>query len=58
MMERILKKKQKGFEGDRYATTEEELYEKAIALLDKCKIEADFGKPHRKESDDEREAAA
>jgi hypothetical protein len=27
------------FEGGRYARTEEELYEKAIALLDKCKIE-------------------
>ena len=29
----------KGFKGGRYARTEEELYEKAIALLDKCKIE-------------------
>jgi hypothetical protein len=28
------------FEGGQYATTEEELYEKAIALLEKCKIEA------------------
>jgi hypothetical protein len=27
-------------QGGRYARTEEELYEKAIALLDKCKIEA------------------
>jgi hypothetical protein len=27
------------FEGGRYARSEEELYEKAIALLDKCKIE-------------------
>jgi len=27
------------FEGGRYARTEEELYEKAITLLDKCKIE-------------------
>ena len=27
------------FEGGRYARTEEELYEKAVALLDKCKIE-------------------
>ena len=26
------------FEGGRYASTEEELYEKAIALLDKCEI--------------------
>ena len=31
--------KQESFEGGRYARTEEELYEKAIALLDKCKIE-------------------
>ena len=29
----------KGFRGGRYARTEEELYEKAIALLEKCKIE-------------------
>ena len=27
------------YEGGRYAGTEEELYEKAIALLEKCKIE-------------------
>jgi hypothetical protein len=27
-------------EGGKYARTEEELYEKAIALLEKCKIEA------------------
>ena len=27
-------------EGGRYARTEEELYKKAIALLEKCKIEA------------------
>jgi hypothetical protein len=29
----------KGFEGGRYARTEEELYKKAVMLLDKCKIE-------------------
>ena len=29
----------KGFRRGRYARTEEELYEKAIALLEKCKIE-------------------
>ena len=57
-MQRTLKKKEKGFKGGRYARTEEELYEKALALLDKCKIEADFGKTHRKESGDGREAAA
>jgi hypothetical protein len=27
-------------EGGKYARTEEELYEKAIALLEKCKVEA------------------
>ena len=27
------------FQGGRYARTEEELFEKAIALLEKCKIE-------------------
>jgi hypothetical protein len=31
--------KNKGLKGGRYARTEEELYKKAIALLDKCKIE-------------------
>jgi hypothetical protein len=31
--------KNKGFKGGRYARTEAELYEKALALLDKCKIE-------------------
>lgn len=29
----------KGFEGGRCARTEQELYEKAIALLEKCKVE-------------------
>jgi hypothetical protein len=29
----------KGFEGGHYAHTEEELYKKAIALLEKCKVE-------------------
>ena len=31
--------KQRGFKGGHYAPTEEELYKKAIALLDKCKVE-------------------
>jgi hypothetical protein len=31
--------KDKGFQGGRYAPTEEELYKKALALLEKCKIE-------------------
>jgi hypothetical protein len=31
--------KNKRLEGGKYAGTEEELYDKAIALLDKCKIE-------------------
>jgi hypothetical protein len=30
----------KGFAGGQYARTEEELYRKALGLLDKCKIEA------------------
>jgi hypothetical protein len=29
----------KDFAGGRYARTEEELYRKAVMLLDKCKIE-------------------
>jgi hypothetical protein len=35
----IHKNENKGFEGGRYARTEEELYKKAVMLLDKCKIE-------------------
>jgi len=31
--------KNKGFEGGHYARTEQELYKKAIALLQKCKVE-------------------
>ena len=31
--------KYKGLQGGRYARTEEELYKKALALLEKCKIE-------------------
>jgi len=30
--------KDKGFQGGRYARTEEELYKKALALLEKCRI--------------------
>ena len=33
------RKKYKGLAGGKYARTEEELYKKALALLDKCKIE-------------------
>jgi hypothetical protein len=32
-------KKNERFMGGRYARTEEELYKKAIRLLDKCKVE-------------------
>jgi hypothetical protein len=31
--------KNKGFEGGQYARTEQELYKKAVMLLDKCKTE-------------------
>ncbi len=39
MQEKTPANKDKGFQGDRYAHTEEELYKKALALLEKCKIE-------------------
>jgi hypothetical protein len=39
VMQQICDNEKVGFEGGRYACTEEELYEKAIALLEKCKIE-------------------
>jgi hypothetical protein len=39
MQEESPTNKGKGFQGGRYARSEEELYEKAIALLEKCKIE-------------------
>jgi len=32
--------KDEGFQGGRYACTETELYKKALALLEKCKIES------------------
>jgi hypothetical protein len=32
--------KSEGFKGGQYARSEEELYKKAIGLLDQCKIEA------------------
>ena len=31
--------KDKGFQGGRYVRTEEELYKKALALLEKCRME-------------------
>ena len=39
-MQKTREKLNETFEGGRYAGTEEELFEKAIALLDKCKIES------------------
>jgi hypothetical protein len=38
-MKRRNDNKNKGIEGGQYAPTEEELYKKALQLLDKCKIE-------------------
>jgi hypothetical protein len=40
VMQRTPNNKNKGFKDGHYACTEEELYKKAIRLLDKCKIEA------------------
>jgi hypothetical protein len=40
MQEETLTNKYKGLEGGRYARTEEELYEKALALLEKCRIDS------------------
>ena len=37
-MQEVTDKKGKGFSGGRYARSEEELFDKAIALLDKCKV--------------------
>ena len=39
MQQEIPTDKDEGFRGGQYARTEEELYEKAIALLQKCKVE-------------------
>ena len=39
VMQEICDNEEIGFEGGQYASTEEELYEKAIALLEMCKIE-------------------
>jgi len=38
-MHEICDNEEVGFEGGQYACTEEELYEKAITLLEKCRIE-------------------
>jgi len=37
--QRVHKNENEGLEGSRYARTEEELFKKAVMLLDKCKIE-------------------
>jgi hypothetical protein len=37
-MQEVTDNKDQGFDGGRYARTEEELFDKAIALLDKCKV--------------------
>ena len=37
-MQKVTDNKGRGFSGGRYARTEEELFDKAIALLDKCKV--------------------
>jgi hypothetical protein len=39
MQEETPTNKGKGLQGGQYACTEEELYKKALALLEKCKIE-------------------
>ena len=39
VMQEICDNEEVGFEGGQYACTEEELYEKAIALLEKCRID-------------------
>lgn len=39
MAKQKVKNKNKTSEGARYARTEQELYRKAVMLLDKCKIE-------------------
>ena len=39
MMQEIRNSENRGFEDGQYARTEEELYKKALALLEKCKIE-------------------
>jgi hypothetical protein len=40
VMQKIHNYKNKDVKGGRYARSEEELYKKAIELLDKCRIEA------------------
>jgi hypothetical protein len=37
-MEKMIDNTDEVFAGGRYARTEEELFDKAIALLDKCKV--------------------
>jgi hypothetical protein len=37
-MQKVTENKGKDFSGGRYARTEKELFDKAITLLDKCKV--------------------
>jgi hypothetical protein len=39
VMQQIKTDKDKGLQGGRYARTEDDLYKKALALLEKCRIE-------------------
>jgi hypothetical protein len=39
VMQQIKTDKDNGLQGGRYARTEDELYKKALALLEKCRIE-------------------
>ena len=39
VMQQIRTDKDKGLQCGRYASTEDELYKKALALLEKCRIE-------------------
>ena len=38
-MQQLRTDKDKGLQGSRYARTEEDLYKKALALLEKCRVE-------------------
>ncbi len=49
VMQEMRDNKDKGFQGGKYAPTEEELYKKAIALLAECKMETQPSSPQTSE---------
>jgi len=57
VMQEIRDNDDAGFEHDQHARTEVELYDKAIALLEKCKVETRFSRQEIREAEHTAEAS-